>query len=118
MSHYQAAVYRNRAAHLRALATKMTNTPAMTLHLHAGVDTWHGPRAFACVTDLRTAQRAVEYAIADLHTEAGRFEATADRLEAAAFAVESAAAAAAENAGDRARRNVLPPSGPTSSVFC
>lgn len=73
----------------------MTTTPAMTLHLHAGVDTWHGPRPLACMTDLRSAQRAVEDAAADLHTEAGRFEATADSLEAAAFAADTAAAFAA-----------------------
>ncbi len=52
MPHRQAAAYRQRATHLRTLATEMVNTPSMSLHLHADVDTWYGHRADAYVTEL------------------------------------------------------------------
>lgn len=84
MSHYQAAVYRQRAAHLRALAAQMMNTPSMSLHLHAGADTWYGPRPDACTTDLALAQQAVRDAADDLQRRAFGFERRADELEAAA----------------------------------
>ena len=88
MSHYQAAVYRQRAAHLRTLATKIENTPSMSLHLHAGVDTWYGPRPDACATDLALAQQAVRDAIDDLHTQAFAFDRRADELTAAGIRAE------------------------------
>lgn len=88
MSHYQAAVYRQRAAHLRALAAQMTSTPSMSLHLHAGVDTWYGPRPDACVTDLALAQQAVRNAADDLQAQAFAFDRRADEVDAAALLAE------------------------------
>lgn len=88
MSHHQAAVYRQRAAHLRALAARMQNTPAMSLHLHASVDTWYGPRPDACTTDLALAQQAVRDAADDLQTQAFGFDRRADELEAGAIRAE------------------------------
>ena len=83
MPHHQAAAYRQRAAHLRKLATEMANTPSMSLHLHAGVDTWHGPRADACTTALAGAQHVVREAVDDLRTRASAFDRRAEELEAA-----------------------------------
>jgi len=88
MSYQQAAVYRRRAAHLLHLATQISTTPSMTLHLHAGVDTWYGPRADACASDLERAQQAVHDAVDDLRTQAFTFERRADELEAAALQAE------------------------------
>jgi hypothetical protein len=55
----------------------------MTLHLHAGVDTWRGPRADGCATDLRRAQQDVREAADELDVRASRFERQADELDAA-----------------------------------
>ena len=88
MSHHQAAVYRQRAAHLRTLASQLADTPSMSLHLHAGVDTWYGPRPDACAADLALAQQAARDAIDDLHTQAFAFDRLADELDAAAFRTE------------------------------
>ncbi len=88
MSHHQAAVYRQRAAHLRTLASQLAHTPSMSLHLHAGVDTWYGPRPDACAADLALAQQAVHNAIDDLHAQAFAFDRRADELAAAAFRAE------------------------------
>jgi hypothetical protein len=85
MSHHQAAAYRRRAAHLRALANQITHTPSMSLHLHAGVDTWHGPRADACATELANAQHTVREAVDELHTQSFIFDRRAEELEAAAI---------------------------------
>ena len=84
MSYEQAAVYRRRAAHLRSLAAQLGSTPSLSLHLHAGVDTWFGPRADACLDDLACAQRAVHHAVDDLRTQAVAFDRHADELAAAA----------------------------------
>ena len=84
MSYQQAAVYRRRAAHLRRLATRLGATPSMSLHLHAGVDTWYGPRADACTSDLALAQQAVHHAVDELLTQAFAFDHHADQLEAGA----------------------------------
>ena len=91
MSHHQAAVYRRRAAHLRSLATQITHTPSMTLHLHAGVDTWYGPRPDACCSELALAQQAVRHAVDELHTQAAVFDRRADELTAAALRAENLA---------------------------
>ena len=88
MPHRQAAAYRQRAAHFRTLATDMTNTPSMSLHLHAGVDTWYGPRADACATELTSAQHAVREAADDLRTRAFVFDRRAEELEAAIVRAE------------------------------
>jgi len=84
MPHDQAAVARQRAGHLRALAAQMVTTPAMTLHVHAGVDTWHGPRADACTAQLLHAQQHVRQAADELDARALRLEDEAEALEAAA----------------------------------
>ena len=88
MSHHQAAAYRRRAVHLRSLATQLDTTPSMRLHLYAGVDTWYGPRADACASDLARAQQAVHHAVDELRTQAFTFDRRADELEAAAARAE------------------------------
>lgn len=65
----------------------------MSLHVHAGVDTWLGPRADACSCDLAAAQQAVRDAADDLDIRAHRFDRSADDLVAAAIR-------AAREAGD------------------
>lgn len=95
MSHHLANVYRRRARHLRQLAWRMNDTPALRLHIHAGDDTWHGPRPLECTADLRRAQDEIRREVDDLHTRAGRFDREADRLDAAA----TAAAAVHVNVG-------------------
>jgi hypothetical protein len=91
MPHHQAADYRRRATQLRTLAARLENTPSMSLHLHAGVDTWRGPRPDACVTDLAVAQRAVRDAADELQVRAFAFDRLADDLETAAIRAERAA---------------------------
>ncbi len=91
MPHDQAADYRRRATQLRMLAARLENTPSMSLHLHAGVDTWHGPRPDACVTDLALAQQAVRDAADELQVRAFAFDRLADDLETAAIRAERAA---------------------------
>lgn len=88
MSYQQAAAYRGRAAHLRSLASQLGTTPSMHLHLHAGVDTWYGPRADACASDLARAQQAVHHAVDELRRQAFTFDRRADELEAAAAQVK------------------------------
>jgi len=85
MSHRQAAAYRQRATHLRTLANQIAGTPSMSLHRHADVDTWYGPRADACATELAGAQQAVREAVDDLHTQAFAFDRHADELDATAI---------------------------------
>jgi len=85
MSYDHAANARQRATHLRTLAAQMVHTPAMSLHVHAGVDTWHGPRADACIDQLRRAQQQVHRAADELDARALRLEREAEALEAAAF---------------------------------
>ncbi|MFK8025886.1 MAG: hypothetical protein AB8G26_18165 [Ilumatobacter sp.] len=86
MSHHLADVYRHRARRLRELADDIHHTPALRLHLHAGDDTWRGPRALASVADLRRAQVEVEREVHLLRVRADRFEREADRLDALAHA--------------------------------
>lgn len=88
MSHHQAAAYRQRAAHLRALAHQIAETPSMSLHLHAGVDTWYGPRADACATELAGAQHTVREAVEELRTQSFIFDRRAEELEVAAYRAE------------------------------
>lgn len=85
MSHHEAAVYRQRATHLRNVAAQLSSTPSMTLHAHAGVDTWYGPRADACVAELAHAQQVARDAVDDLVDRAFRFERLAEELDAAAL---------------------------------
>lgn len=60
----------------------------MTLHLHAGVDTWYGPRADTCTSELAAAQHAAHEAIDELRTQSFAFDRRADELEAAAIRAE------------------------------
>ena len=85
MSYGQAAAYRQRAAHLRALAHQIAGTPSMSLHLHAGVDTWYGPRADACASELASAQHSAREAVDELRTQSLVFDRRADELEATAI---------------------------------
>ena len=88
MPHRQAATYRQRAADFRTLAGEMTTTPSMSLHLHAGVDTWYGPRADACASELAGAQHAIREAADELRTRAFIFDRRAEELEAAITRLE------------------------------
>lgn len=88
MSHHEAAVYRRRAEGLRTFASEISTTSSLSLDSHAGVDTWFGPRADSCTTDLNNVQGAVRSSIDDLRIQAQRFDDTADQLEAAAWAAE------------------------------
>jgi len=90
MSHHLANVYRRRARHLRQLAWQMNDSPALRLHIHAGVDTWHGPRPLASTSDLRRAQDEIHREIDDLQVRATRFDREADRLDAVAYAASAA----------------------------
>jgi hypothetical protein len=85
MPHSQANDYRQRAAHLRTLAAQIEHTPSMTLHLHASVDTWYGPRPDLCASDLALAQQAARDAAVDLRNQAFRFDRRADELDADAL---------------------------------
>lgn len=90
MSHHLANVYRRRAQHLRQLAWQMNDSPALRLHIHADVDTWHGPRPLASISDLRRAQDEIHREIDDLQVRASRFDREADRLDAVAYAASAA----------------------------
>lgn len=72
---------RRRAGHLRALATAMESTPAMSLDAHAGDATWIGPRPQLCASLLASSQRQVHRAADDLRATALRFELHAEELE-------------------------------------
>ncbi len=85
MSHAQAAHYRRRAAGLRILAYRLAHAPSMTLHLHATVDTWHGPCAQRCHDELNAARHGIHGAVDELGDRAWRFDRIADELEAAAL---------------------------------
>lgn len=88
MTHQQAAVYLERATHLRTLAAALEDTPSMHLDHLCGSDTWFGPRADACRRALGAAQRAVRGAVDDLRATAWRFERTAEQLHLAALTVD------------------------------
>ena len=90
MSHHLANVYRRRARHLRELAWQINDTPALRLHLHAGVDTWRGPRPLATIGDLQRAQDEIRREVDDLQIRASRFDREADRLDAVASATSAA----------------------------
>ncbi|WP_040492248.1 hypothetical protein [Ilumatobacter nonamiensis] len=74
----------------------MRDSPSMSLHLHAGVDTWYGPRAEECTSELTRAQQAMHRAADELDDQACRYEAHADELVAVALRAERAERAAAE----------------------
>lgn len=76
----EAAAYRRRATHLRSLAARLRATPSMTLHVHGGVGTWHGPRADECMADLGRAQQRMRDAADELVTRAFHLERDADEL--------------------------------------
>ncbi len=93
MSHHLADVYRQRARNLRRLAATMADTPAMTLRMFADEQTWRGPRALACTSDLQRAEWEIHREIDSLHTRAWRFDREADRLDAQAAAAAASGAA-------------------------
>ncbi len=80
----RAAQLRRRARHLRDLATAIEATPAMSLDVHAGDDTWIGPRPVLCRALLAAGQRQLHRAADDLRSTAYRFELLAEELDAAA----------------------------------
>jgi len=85
MSHDEAAAYRQRATELRSMARQMRDTPSMELHIGAGMDTWYGPRADACMTELACAQQRMRHAADDLDAQAFQFDRRADELAATAL---------------------------------
>lgn len=72
---------RGRAHDLRILATELESTPAMSLDVHAGPDTWQIPRAELCRWLLGVNQ-------AQLHREADGLRWSAHRLEQRAIEIE------------------------------
>ncbi|MCU0259526.1 MAG: hypothetical protein MUE78_00775 [Ilumatobacteraceae bacterium] len=73
---------RDRARALRALATEIERTPAMSLDRHAGPDTWRTPRADLCRAVLRTGQHQLHRAADELRWVAHRLELEAASVEA------------------------------------
>jgi len=77
---------RERARHLRDLATAIENLPVMSLEIHADGGTWRGPRPDLCRSTLRTNQQQLHGAADDLRWQAHRFEQEAAELDAVAAA--------------------------------
>ena len=73
---------RARAEDLRRLARTLENTPLTTAHTVAGDDTWVGPTAQACATDLRRLARQLLLRCDELRAAARRLERAADAIAA------------------------------------
>lgn len=80
----RAAQLRRRAHHLRALATAIESTPAMSLDVHAQDDAWCGQRPLLCRALLARSQHQLHAAADDLRSQAYRLDREADDLEAMA----------------------------------
>lgn len=65
-----------RAATLRRLALRLENCEVGALIQHAGNDTWIGPTADRCRSELATHAAAISSAVTDLRARARRIDAT------------------------------------------
>ena len=72
---------RARARTLRALATRIECTPAMSLDRYAGDDTWRTPRADLARSILRANQAQLHHAVDDLRWAAYQLELRAVDVE-------------------------------------
>ena len=81
MNLIQATRLRERARHLRGLATAMETSPAMNLHRHAGDDTWRGRKPSLCRAILAANQHQLHAAADDLRWQAYLFEQQALEIE-------------------------------------
>lgn len=76
---------RDRAARLRAFATRIEQLPVLRLDLAAGDDTWRGPRPALCRAMLEVNQHQLHAAADDLRWHALRLDREVDELDAATF---------------------------------
>jgi len=81
MSTTQAIQLRQRARHLRGLATAIEASPAMQLGLHADDDTWRGRKPALCRGILASNQHQLHAAVKDLRGQAYLFEQQAIEIE-------------------------------------
>jgi len=77
---------RTRAVALRALADRLRRLDVLTLHLHAGTDTWVGPSPQRCADALRAHRLALLRRAELLDATARRMQRRADELESLAAA--------------------------------
>jgi hypothetical protein len=82
----QATQLRQRARHLRDLASSIEAMPAMRLDRHADDDTWRGRRPLLCRTLLATNQHQLHSAADDLRRVALRLDQQAEEFDAVARA--------------------------------
>jgi hypothetical protein len=78
----RAAELRQRARHLRDLATRIEALPVMSLDRYADVDTWRGPRPALCRATLTVNQHQLHAAADDLRSHAWRLDRQAEELDA------------------------------------
>lgn len=76
----QAEQLRNRARHLRSMASMIGASRALSVHTLAGPDTWVGPTAQACFDTLLTLRRQLRSAQRSLTDAARGLEHRADAL--------------------------------------
>jgi hypothetical protein len=81
MSHHSAHALRQRARHLRQLATEIERSPVLSLHLHAGEATWRGTHPQFCLNLLRTRQARLRNDVDDLRWHADLLEQRAAKAE-------------------------------------
>ena len=86
---------RHRAAALRALATTIEGTPAMSLEQLSGDDTWRGDRPLLC-------HNVLVANLAQLHASVEDLRAHAWNLDQQAHALEISAAVAGRSLGTQA----------------
>ena len=72
---------RQRARHLRELATAMETSPVMNLDHHADDDTWRGRKPALCRAILAANQQQLHAAAEDLRWQAYLFEQQALEIE-------------------------------------
>ncbi len=77
---------RQRARHLRDLASSIEALPVMSLEGYAADDTWRGPRPMLCRSMLGRNQQQLHAAADDLRSHAHLFEQRAAELDAIAVA--------------------------------
>lgn len=90
MSTHESARLRARARLLRSLATTIETTPAMSLDVHAGSDTWRTPRADLCRWILSSNQAQAHRMVEGLRWDAHRLERQATEIELGNAALGSA----------------------------
>ena len=77
----QIAHLRDRAQHLRTMATMIASTPAISIYRYAGPDTWVGPTAQACLDALVALSSQLEAHRQSLCDKASGLDREADDLQ-------------------------------------